>query len=247
MTDATAVRPLPAGSDVDWGRVEFWLRQALRDIDFDGLSVLDIGAGDGIFSCYMALEGAGSVVALEPELDGSNNDARSTLLRRVANLGLSNVTCLPETFQAYAGPPGAFDVVLAHNVVNHLDEDAVSVLHESEQAREVFRGLLRRMGELLRPGGVLVLADCARSNFFGRLGLRNPVSPTIEWHKHQNPELWIRILGEAGLGETALHWTYPRRLRMLGPLLDNRIASYLCDSHFVVHARRPLAAVASAR
>ena len=240
MTSSATARLLPASSDVDWKRVEFWLRQALRQIDFQGLDVLDIGAGDGIFSCYIALQGASLVVALEPELDGSSSEVRAALLRRAADLGLANVTCLPQTFQQYDGPAGTFDVVLAHNVVNHLDENAVSVLHRSKPAEELFRGLLRRMHDLLRPGGMLVLADCARANLFAHLGLRNPLAPTIEWHKHQNPDLWIRLLEESGLAVSEVHWTYPRRLRMLGSLLDNRVAGYLGDSHFVIHAHRRL-------
>ncbi len=238
----TALRALP---DLSWQRVEFWIRQTLRDLDFRGLRVLDVGAGDGVFSCYIALQGADAVVGLEPELDGSSARAMATMRRRVQELGLDNVECRSETFQTYAAPEKSFDVVLAHNVINHLDEEAVQVLHQSDPARRAYAALLRKMYGLLRPGGVAVIADCARDNFFGRLGVRNPIAPTIEWHKHQNPEVWTRLLGEVGFVDTELHWTYPRRLRALGPLLRQRAVSYLCDSHFVIHARR--AARADAR
>ncbi len=230
---------MPDLPDVRWGRVEFWLRQSLRDLDFFGKAVLDVGAGDGLFSCYIALQDATRVVALEPELEGSRTHPRRALLDRVAALRLRNVVCLPETFQAYAGRGGEFDVILVHNAINHLDEQAVVVLHRDEGARASYRALLRKFYQLLKPGGVLVIADCARANLFGWLRMRNPVARMIEWHKHQNPELWIRLLHDVGFDGTELHWTYARRLRVLGRLLDNRFISFLMASHFVLHVHRP--------
>jgi SAM-dependent methyltransferase len=229
---------LPDVPGVRWSRVEFWLRQSLRDLNFRDKAILDVGAGEGLFSCYMALHGAARVVALEPELDGSGKHPRMTLLARTAALRLDNVICLGDTFQEYTGLGGEFDVILAHNAINHLDEHAVAALHREERARASYRALLSKFYELLKPGGVFVLADCARANLFAWLGLRNPVAPMIEWHKHQNPELWMRLLRDVGFDHTELHWTYPRRLRVLGGILDNRLVSFVMASHFVLHARR---------
>jgi SAM-dependent methyltransferase len=231
-------RGLPDLADLRWSRVEFWLRQALRDIEFHNLAVLDIGAGDGVFSCYMALQGASHVVSLEPELDGSRSQAHAVLARRVRELNLAQIHHESATFQEFTGAEGSFDVVLAHNVINHLDEEAVVVLHEGGRARSRYQELVAKMYRLLKPDGTLVLADCAPANLFPRLGLRNPIARSIEWHKHQNPEVWMDLLTEVGFERTELHWTYPRRLRAFGALLDNRVASYLGYSHFVIHAYR---------
>lgn len=232
-------RGTPESVRIDWRRVEFWLQQSLRHLDFRGKTVLDVGAGDGLFSCYIALHGAAIVVALEPELEGSARHSRATLLERVEALRPHNVTCLADRLQDYAGPSREFDVILAHNVINHLDERAVVALHRDEAARTSYRKLLGKLYELLKPGGVFVMADCARTNFFSWLGIRNPLARTIEWRKHQNPELWMRLLDDVGFEQAELHWTYPRRLRALGPLLDNRFISFLMTSHFVLHVRRP--------
>jgi SAM-dependent methyltransferase len=239
MHNATERRvSMPDLPDVRWSRVEFWIRQSLRDLDFRGKQVLDVGAGGGLFSCYMALQGAARVVALEPELEGSALHPRRTLLERVDMLGLTNVVGLANTFQEYAAPGSAFDVILVHNAINHLDEEAVVALHRSEDARASYRALLGKIYELLKPGGVVVIADCARANLFAWLGIRNPVASMIEWDKHQNPNLWVRLLRDVGFDEFELHWTYPRRLRILGAILDNWFMSFLMQSHFVLHAHR---------
>src|SRR2546423_1219298 len=233
---------LPDVAGLRWGRVEFWLRQSLRDLDFRGKAVLDVGAGEGLFSCYIGLQGAATVVALEPELEGAEHHARRMLIERVAALRLRNVTCLADTFQDYAGPDEAFDVIVAHDTINHLDERAVIALHRDEGARASYRGLLRKFYGLLKPGGVCVIADCTRANLFASLGVPNPISPTIEWYKHQSPDLWMRLMRDVGFDRADLHWTYPRRLRLLGRLLDNRFASFLLESHFVLHGHRPAVA-----
>ena len=47
----------------------------------------------------------------------------------------------------------------------------------------------------------------------------------------------------AGFAVLELHWTYPRRLRVLGWVLSKRWVSYCFDSHFVMHCRpAPIAA-----
>jgi SAM-dependent methyltransferase len=231
--------PMPDIPGLSWSRYEFWIRQSLRNVDLRGMTVLDVGAGDGPFTCYMALQGAAHVVALEPELDGADAGPRAVLQDRIRRFGLTNVSCLRETLQSF--PPGVqrFDLILAHNVVNHLDEAAVVIMHRDAAARARFQGLIRRLFDLLKPGGLLVMADCARANLFGSLGLRHPLAPSIEWHKHQNPSVWMALLAAAGFDPPELHWTYPRRLRWAGALLDNRYAAFALESHFVLHATRP--------
>src|SRR5690606_23713623 len=179
-------------------RSEFWIRQSLRDAPIAGKSVLDIGAGSGLFTCYLALKGARHVVALEPDGDGSVEAPRARLLRHVQLLGLRNVTCLPDTLQAFDPGLERFDVILANNVINHLDEAAVQVLGRDPAARAAYTIVLSKMFDLLTPGGLAIIADCARDNLFGWFGLKNPLAPSIEWHKHQNPRVWSDLLESAG-------------------------------------------------
>lgn len=228
---------MTAETDLTRRRVEFWIRESLRDVSLAGADVLDVGAGDGLFTRYIAEAGARRVVALEPEAAGSGAGAASVLERRVRSDGLDNVECRRETFQSYAGPPGSFDILLLHHVVNHLDEAAVARLHLDEDARASYRVLLGRCRDLLRPGGVAVIVDCARLNLFRWLGRRHPLAPTIEWSKHQNPEVWIRLLDAVGFRPIHLYWPVARRLRPARRLLANRYMSLALDSRFVLHAR----------
>jgi SAM-dependent methyltransferase len=224
-------------TDTSRGRVEFWIRESLRDLSLAGADVLDVGAGDGLFTRHIAEAGARRVVALEPEAAGSGTGAASVLERRILAAGLDNVECRRETFQSYPGAPGSFDILLLHHVVNHLDEAAVVRLHLDDDARMRYRALLGRCRELLRVGGVAVIVDCARVNLFRWLGHHHPLAPTIEWTKHQNPETWIGLLEEAGFGTIQLYWPIARRLRVARRLLANRYMALALDSRFVLHAR----------
>jgi SAM-dependent methyltransferase len=221
-------------------RADFWIQQSLRQIPLNGKTVLDVGAGTGSFTCYMAKHGAKQVVALEPDLDGSGDGkGLAALARRVEGLGLTNVTWQGDTFQSYEAGNSRFDIVLLHAVINHLDEAAVAVAHEAEWARDRYRELLKKAYRMLAPGGTLIIADAARDNLFPKLGLRNPFAPTIEWTKHQNPELWTVLLQQAGFEKIRLSWATPKRLRSIGAFLNNRGAAFMLHSHFVLHANRP--------
>jgi ribosomal protein L11 methylase PrmA len=45
----------------------FYLDYLFRGVDFAGRTMIDVGAGDGMFSFYAACAGATKVVSLEPK------------------------------------------------------------------------------------------------------------------------------------------------------------------------------------
>ena len=74
---------------------------------------------------------------------------------------------------------------------------------------------------------------CSRRNFFALVGIRNPVAPDIEWHKHQAPEVWAELLGGAGFSKPRTRWSSFYQLRRPGrSLLGHRLAAYFLQSHF---------------
>jgi SAM-dependent methyltransferase len=214
------------------GNLRFHVGFLFDGVDVPGKTVLDVGAGDGTYSFYVASAGAAKVVALEPEGTGSRAGVRQAFARTAARLGLDHVEFVPATLQEYEARERRFDVLLLNSSINHLDEDACTRLHHDPEAREVYLGLLRKLAGMAAPGAKLVAVDCSRRNLFARLG-RNPIAPTIEWEKHQPPELWAELLGQVGFENPRIRWHSFNTFRSVGRLLlGNRVAAYLTTSVF---------------
>jgi SAM-dependent methyltransferase len=221
-------------------RARFYHKFLFQGVDFNNARVLDIGGGNGTLSFYAALMGARQVICLEPEAQGSTSGARSVFENMRMTLGLSDQLILePIPLQSYESPNDAFDVIVLHNSVNHLDEDACIHLLERDSAKNTYRELLAKISSLSRIGATLILSDCSRQNFFARIGIRNPFAPSIEWHKHQTPEVWGSLLQEAGFHNIRVRWTPVNRLYSPGRVLTgNRLVSYFTISHFCLTANR---------
>lgn len=206
---------------------------------FTGKRMLDIGGGDGVMSFYAAVSGAEEVVCLEPESAGSTSGIRGRFERMSAALNLQSVKLFPLTFQEYDAGETKFDVVYLHNSVNHLDEEACMRLQESEEARSVYINIFRAVNNILKPGGKLIMADCSRYNFFNHIRVRNPIVPTIEWHKHQSPAFWASLAEQAGFEKVSTRWKSFGRLGQLGrALLGNKVMSYFLYSHFCLTMKK---------
>ena len=216
---------------------KFYVEQLFEGIPLAGKRILDIGAGTGLLSLYAACNGAERVVALEPEAAGSRQDMRTVFHATAAELGCTQVEMLPLTFQEYEPAGQQFDVVMVHQAINHLDEEACIRLHVDEAARDTFRRLLAKLAGMCADGAKVILVDVSRYNFFGQLGLRCPFAKTIEWRKHQPPKVWSRLLSDAGFRRRRVHWFAFNRLGRLGRiLLGNAIAAYFLGTNFCLVA-----------
>ena len=219
--------------------VRFYCAYLFDEIPLRGKTMLDIGAGDGRYSFYAACAGAQRVVGLEPEVEGSRTGMHERFERARSLLRLQTVDLEPRSLQDYDARGETFDVLLLHDSVNHLDEAACMRLRDDPTAREIYRVLFEKLARLNRPNGTLVVADCSNENLFARLRVKNPVAPTIEWHKHQKPELWAGMLAEVGFRNPRIRWRSFNRLRSGGRvLLGNRLAAYCLTSHFCLTMRR---------
>jgi SAM-dependent methyltransferase len=208
-------------------------------VDFQGADVLDIGAGDGASSFYAACAGARSVVSLEPEIAGSSSGMTNSFKGARDRIDADNVELLPETLQGFDPAGRSFDVLLSIASINHLDEEACIRLQEDESARRTYLATFSKLAEIARPGSSLVVADCARRNAFGDLGIKNPIVPTIEWQKHQQPAFWAGLLEQVGFANPRIRWSTLNTLRRPGrALLGNRVAAYLSTSGFCLTMKR---------
>jgi len=210
------------------------------DIDLRGVRLLDIGGGSGVFSLYAAASGASRVLCLEPEAAGSLKGKREVFTQVAEACGATGVEMRPLTLQDYDPGDERFDVVLLHNSINHLDEDACIRLRQDKAAREVYSKLFAGLADLIVPGGHLLMTDATRYNLWPALRIKNPIAPWIEWHKHQPPEVWRAIGEEVGLRFCCLQWTTPSTFGQAGRvLLGNRLGAYLTLGAFRMHMRKP--------
>jgi SAM-dependent methyltransferase len=196
-------------------------------------TMLDVGCGEGNASFYAASRGAKKVVCLEPEMAGEIKGALTSFSKHAQNY--PQVELQKITFQNFNAMEQKFDILLLHNSINHLNETACTKLLYDTSAQRDYRLIFRKLKYLTAPSGKLIIADCMRNNFFGSLNMRSPFQPTIEWNKHQNPEVWQSMLSAFGYRTVRLDWTSFSFLREAGrPFFGNRYASYFLSSHFIL-------------
>jgi SAM-dependent methyltransferase len=215
--------------------LEFVLDNLFGGINFINKRVLDIGGGRGLFSFYAASCGAEKVICVDPESAGGGVGIHAQFIGIQGQLGLSNVRLEPVAFQEYKSDGRPFDVIILHNSINHLDESACIHLMKDERARAVYRSIFFRLAALSKVGTKLIICDCSNFNFYALTGRTNPYAPTIEWHKHQAPEVWVEMLTEAGFADPEIRWKSIDAWGRLGKLLTgNKLMSFFLNSHFCI-------------
>jgi SAM-dependent methyltransferase len=215
-------------------------RQLFGDMDFRNKTMLEIGCGKGMLCLWAAIHGARHVVGLEPLAEGAydSSECHNAFRSMAQQLGLPQARILPQTVQAFDCPDNYFDVVLSVASINHLDEKNCVALGRSTEAEKEYQNIFRNIARMMKPGGKLIVIDAARRNFFGDLGLRNPMSPNIEWFKHQQPQYWSKLLSECGLGEPRICWSAGKLLRYAGLTRLPKALSYFGQSVFRLELTR---------
>lgn len=220
--------------------LQFHLKTLFKNIALENRRVLDIGGGSGLHSFYAACMGAKEVICLEPETEGSRSGMEAKFRKLGGMLGYDQVKFEPVTFQAFEPVGKQFDVILLHNSINHLDENACINLLNNEPSRAIYMDIFLKLSSLASGAAKLIVCDCSRYNFFALLRIRNPFAPTIEWHKHQAPEVWVDLLSQVGFVNPRIRWTTFNTLRSPGrALLGNKLLSYFLRSNFRFTMEKP--------
>lgn len=214
-------------------RLVRYLDLVFADVELADRTVLDVGAGAGAASFFALVRGAVSATCLDPLADGSNEAMERQFSVFSESLGMEP-TMVRQTFQDF-DIADRYDIVLLHNSINHLDEEACRRVDEDGAARAVFEGLANRLHQLVAPGGALVVTDCGRRNLLGSLGLPSPFAPGIDWHIHQEPSTWRQVLAAGGFQHPRVRWDAVSRLGPIGQaVLGNRVGAFLTNSHFIL-------------
>jgi SAM-dependent methyltransferase len=210
---------------------------------FDGVSlqdktVLEIGSGTGLLSIYMAIRGA-RVTSLEPELAGATGGVMATQQARCAELGLT-VECINADFNTWESTR-KFDVIVSRSSINHLcPTEHHARRHEPTWNQNVV--MLRKVKQLMRPGGVFVATDTNRYAFW--LLVRRWVDKPwknersgVNWRHHQNALTWAKLLKTAGFSTVERDYVVPHRMKQWSPLIRNALASFFLKGTFILRAR----------
>jgi len=206
-----------------------YLKWLFKGIDFKGKKILDVGGGNGIYSYYAKSEGASYCLNLEPFASGSKN----VKIRDSEIEDDLRIDTQPHTFQEFE-TQSKFDVIILHDSINHLDEENFSQIHKIKEAYTIYSRLISKMGKMLSKNGIVVISDCSRINFFGALGIRNPVAPSIDWDIHQHPKILSKLFSENSFDLLKLRWSPFKKFDRFGHLLS-RLGfsfSYFLQSHF---------------
>ena len=175
---------------------------------------------------------------IEPESDGSHTAMIKKFEIMRGEMGLDNVELLQTTIQDYQIPSRGFDIVLIHNAINHFDETACITLRNSEGSKAIYRDVFKSIARLVDAGGLLHISDCSSNNLYPKLGLKNPIDPSIERHKHQPPAEWAKLAAEERLNLQTVRWTSPTRFGKWGQVLfGNPVGAWFFTSHFLATFR----------
>ena len=217
---------------------KFYISTIFSGINFHNKKVLDIGSGTGIYSIYASLAGASNVVSIEPESEGSHNNMVKTFINLKEKFNCHNIEIVNSTLQDYEITKNKFDIVIMHNTINHLDEDATSKLKKDKNSQKTYVQIFENLKSKLNDDANIIITDCSNSNLFGDLNIKNPMAPQIEWNKHNPPEIWKIILMKSGFKKIKIKWINHSSLRGVGLFLfGNKYASYFLNSYFLIKCK----------
>jgi 23S rRNA G2069 N7-methylase RlmK/C1962 C5-methylase RlmI len=145
------------------------LLAALRDnadVPLAGCSVLDIGCGSGIYTVALLAAGAAEVTAL----DVNPASVEATVANVAGNgLDMTRLSCVTADLADYA-PGRLFDLVitnpphLPYNPAYAVDGGLETALVGGSDGRALYDLVIDRIGDLLAPGGSLLMAHSSLAN-----------------------------------------------------------------------------------
>ncbi len=170
-------------SDVRWNHNIHYHPVVLAAVPPGSRTALDVGCGEGMLTRELR--------AVVPSVTGIDLDAPSLELARAQEGGIDYVQ---GDFLTHPFAPASFDLIASVATLHHMDTGAA----------------LRRMRELLRPGGVLAVVGLPRHRLPHDLAYALAGAVAHRWHRrrrgyweHSAPTVWPPPDTFADLGRTA--------------------------------------------
>jgi hypothetical protein len=220
-------------SGLDW----YFKGQIFKGVDLKNKRMLDIGGGNGLASIRSLMQGGlKEATVLDPFDSGSNSDMLEQFQKMKYASGVGDRLKLHiGTLKDLSVKDGIFDIALMHNSVNHINEEMIPLLKFSLKARNTFLEEFKSIRSRIALNGTLIVSDCSNRNFFGDMGIKNPIAPTINWAIHQSPAVWSAIIQSSEFKHARTTWTTRRELGRFGHfILGNKVGAYLTSSHFTL-------------
>jgi SAM-dependent methyltransferase len=156
--EPSMAEPRPPAPPEPWSHNRHYHRLILGAIPPGCEQALDVGCGTGALTRRLR--------RLMPQVTGIDRDEQSITLAR-AHPGAADIGYLRADFLATSFKPESLDLVTSIASLHHMDAEAA----------------LRRMRDLLRPGGVLAIVGLARDSSPAAFGLIVPAVAGGRFHR----------------------------------------------------------------
>ena len=216
--------------------------ELLYRLDLKGKSILEVGAGDGFLSHYLALlKDVKYVVSLD-EYEGHGSDAETykinLRLQEILN-DSDKVKILKSDFLKYHSSK-KFHFILFVNVLHHIVATEKKLSDDSD-SQKLSENLFKLTKDLISPDGAVIIQEVSRFNICPIPKYRKQMS-IINWKSKQSPREWLKVLKRVGFNTTSLRYRLPLNLPnqyLFRMIFNNCIASSLTDSSYIITAKLP--------
>lgn len=229
------------GSAPTWNAAHLARRGAelLYGVETRQKRVLEIGAGDGFLSHYLAVVcGTTRVVSLDSyEGAGSMPQSYQVNLRAQDALGdAALVEIVRADFRKFLSSQ-QFDIIIFVNVMHHIISSGLRLSHNPEAFAESV-SIFQRCRSMLSPAGCVLVQELGRINLCPFPKYRKAMAH-VRWNTKQPAREWVAAINAAGLRVVSIRYRLPLNLpnlRLLRGIFNNPFAACFADSSYIIRA-----------